>query len=154
MLHRGWPAEVLGTMTRALPARTEIGPDTPLRLDVAAAQAFPDGTMTASGLRREAGRGRLVIERVAGKDYTTLAHIDRMRELCRLAAKVPDCGCAASAVVQMVQSAMEPPGSSRTADTSAALAAARSSLPADPDFRWIDDFVADVYELEVRYGHR
>ena len=29
--------------------------------------------MTASGLRREAGRGRLVIERAAGKDYTTLA---------------------------------------------------------------------------------
>jgi hypothetical protein len=26
--------------------------------------------MTASGLRREAARGRLVIERTAGKDYT------------------------------------------------------------------------------------
>ncbi len=48
-----------------------IRPDTPLRLDIAAALAYPDGSMTASGLRREAKRGRLVIERIAGKDYTT-----------------------------------------------------------------------------------
>jgi hypothetical protein len=32
-----------------------------LRLSMAAALAFPDGSMTASGLRREAARGRLVI---------------------------------------------------------------------------------------------
>jgi hypothetical protein len=30
------------------------------------------GSMTASGLRREAARGRLQIERIAGKDFTTL----------------------------------------------------------------------------------
>jgi hypothetical protein len=36
------------------PPRELIGPDTPLRLKVAAEVAFPDGTMTASGLRREA----------------------------------------------------------------------------------------------------
>ena len=47
-----------------LPPRHEIGPDTPLRLGVAAALAFPDGSMTASGLRREGARGRLVIERI------------------------------------------------------------------------------------------
>ena len=35
-----------------LPSREQIGPDTPLRLSVAAALAFPDGSMTASGLRR------------------------------------------------------------------------------------------------------
>jgi len=58
-----------------------------------AALAFPDGSMTASGLRREAARGHLVVERIAGKDYTTLANIERMRELCRVQAKVPDCGC-------------------------------------------------------------
>jgi hypothetical protein len=40
--------------------------------------------MTSSGLRKEALRGRLVIERIAGKDFTTLAHIERMRELCRV----------------------------------------------------------------------
>src|SRR5215207_5065660 len=43
--------------------------------------------MTASGLRREGARGRLVIERIAGKDYTTLTNIERMRELCRVQRK-------------------------------------------------------------------
>jgi len=46
-----------------------FGHDTPLRLDAAAKIAFPDGGMTANGLRRESKRGRLVIERVAGTDY-------------------------------------------------------------------------------------
>ena len=66
-----------------------IHTDTPLRLDAAAALAYPDGSMTGSGLRREAKRGRLVIERTAGKDYTTLGHINRMRERCRLDTKAP-----------------------------------------------------------------
>jgi hypothetical protein len=65
-----------------------IEPDTPLRLAVAAKEAFPNGGMTASGLRKEAERGRLVIERIAGKDYTTLAAIVEMRKLCRVAPKV------------------------------------------------------------------
>ena len=76
-----------------LPARDQIGPDTPLRLNVAATIAFPDGTMTASGLRREAARGRLVVERIAGKDFTTLANIERMRELCRVEARGRDFTC-------------------------------------------------------------
>lgn len=58
---------------------------TPLRLKRAAEVAFPDGGMTASGLRREAVRGRLVVERIAGKDYTTLQAIADMRKLCRVA---------------------------------------------------------------------
>ena len=61
-------------MSRA-PDLQDIKQDDPLRLEFAATIAFPDGTMTASGLRKEAARGRLVIERVAGKDYTTLAAI-------------------------------------------------------------------------------
>ena len=78
------------TMTRTtLPPHDEIRPNTPVRLSVAAALAFPDGSMTASGLRRERARGRLVVERIAGKDYTTLANIERMRELCRVHAKAP-----------------------------------------------------------------
>src|SRR5580698_2589610 len=64
-----------------------VAPDAPLRLSVAAKLAFPDGSMTVSGLRREAARGRLHVERIAGKDYTTLEAIKRMRELCRLSAK-------------------------------------------------------------------
>jgi hypothetical protein len=70
----------------------QIKPETPLRLSVAAARAFPDGSMTASGLRREAVRGNLVIERIASKDYTTLANIERMSELWRVKAKAHDCG--------------------------------------------------------------
>jgi hypothetical protein len=72
-------------------SRTDMDPSAPLRLQTAAKVAFPDGSMSASGLRREAARGRLVIERIAGKDYTTLAHIERMRELCRVEAKVRGC---------------------------------------------------------------
>lgn len=75
-------------MRKVVPPRAEIEADTPLRLSVAAVIAFPDGSMSASGLRRESARGRLQIERIAGKDYTTLASIERMRELCRVEAKV------------------------------------------------------------------
>ena len=52
--------------------------------------AFPDGSVTASGLRRERDRGKLTIERIAGKDFTTLAYIERMRELCRVEARAPN----------------------------------------------------------------
>jgi hypothetical protein len=81
-------------MRNIVPPRETITPDTPLRLSVAAAMAYPDGTMTAAGLRREGLKGRLVIERTAGKDYTTLANIKRMRELCRVPERVSDSGCA------------------------------------------------------------
>jgi hypothetical protein len=67
-----------------------IDPSAPIRLDVAAKIAFPDGSMTASGLRRESARGRLVLERIANKDYTTLEAIRTMRELCRVRAKESD----------------------------------------------------------------
>jgi hypothetical protein len=76
-----------------IPSREFITDDTPLRLGVAAALAFPDGSMTASGLRREAGRGRLVTERIAGKDYTTLRAIAEMRELCRRNTRGRASGC-------------------------------------------------------------
>ena len=66
-----------------IPSPDSIGPDTPLRLDVAATLAFPGGGMTASGLRKERDRGRLAVERIAGKEFTTLAAIDNMRSLCR-----------------------------------------------------------------------
>jgi len=60
-------------------------------LDIAAAVAFPGGAMTASGLRREAARGRLMIERIAGKDFATLAAIANMREKCRAQPPRHDC---------------------------------------------------------------
>jgi hypothetical protein len=64
-------------------ARLVVDNDAPLRLARAAEIAFPDGSMTASGLRKEAAKGRLVIERIANKDYTTLAAIADMRAACR-----------------------------------------------------------------------
>jgi hypothetical protein len=81
----------------SIPAPEQVTPDTPLRLEIAATIAFPDGSMSAAGLRREAARGRLVIERIAGKDYTTLANIERMREICRVDAKARDSTCAGHA---------------------------------------------------------
>lgn len=71
---------------------SQINEASPLRLSIAATLAFPDGSMSASGLRREALRGNLVIERIAGKDYTTLENIKGMREKCRVEVKVPDYG--------------------------------------------------------------
>jgi hypothetical protein len=66
--------------------------ETPLRLASAVKIAFPDAGMTVSGLRREAKKGRLVMERIAGKDFVTLRAINEMRKLCRDQPKTPDCG--------------------------------------------------------------
>lgn len=72
-----------------VPTVDKIGPDTPLRLEIAAAVAFPDGSMTVRGLQKERDKGRLTVERIAGKDYTTLAAFDEMRRLCRFTPKQP-----------------------------------------------------------------
>jgi len=64
--------------------------DTPLRLDEAARLAFPDGSISGAALRRAGRAGKLAIERIAGKDYTTLAHIRAMRERCRVVRAPPD----------------------------------------------------------------
>jgi hypothetical protein len=45
---------------------------------------FPRGGITVSGLRKEAAKGRLIIERIAGKDFVTLAAINAMRTQCRM----------------------------------------------------------------------
>jgi hypothetical protein len=67
---------------QVLPDLERIGPDTPLRLAVAAAIAFPGGGMTASGLRKEYLKGRLAFERIANKDFVTLREIEAMRKQC------------------------------------------------------------------------
>src|SRR5262249_15374048 len=79
-------------MASNCPPREDIGGDQPLRLAVAAALAFPDGSMSGSVLRREAARGGFVVERIAGRDYPTWANIERMGELCRVEAGVPASG--------------------------------------------------------------
>jgi hypothetical protein len=59
-----------------LPDPSSVGDDTLLRLGVAAALEFPDGSMGASGLRREALHGRLRIWRIAGKDLHDEASLE------------------------------------------------------------------------------
>jgi hypothetical protein len=68
--------------TLVIPDQESITPTTPLRLEVAAALAFPGGGMTASGLRKEHVKGNLVFERIANKDFVTLHAIQEMRERC------------------------------------------------------------------------
>jgi hypothetical protein len=65
-------------------ANDNIHPDEPLRLKDAIKFGFPHGGMTVSGLCREAARGRLVIEKIANKNFTSLRAIEEMRKLCRV----------------------------------------------------------------------
>jgi hypothetical protein len=103
--------------------QADIGPDTPLRLEMAAQIAFPGGGMTASGLRKERDRGRLVVEKIANKEYTTLKHIQRMREQCRAQQKVPASGSNPKSETTRAGSFAEPPGSFETERARSARAA-------------------------------
>src|ERR1035437_3734770 len=101
--------------------------DAPLRLAEAAKIAFPDGSISASGLRREALKGRLTIERVAGKDFTTLQDIKRMRELCRVKAKERVSNSAPNDGIAAASSPITPPGASATVTVTAVTAWSRWS---------------------------
>jgi hypothetical protein len=76
------------------PAPTgDIKPDTPLRLEDAARLAYPDGSMTASGLRKLGKQNLLRVERTRNRDYTTLRAIEEMRQAsCRNAQGDPASG--------------------------------------------------------------
>lgn len=65
-----------------------ITPDTPLRLAQAAELAFPGGGIKAWVLRKERGAGRLRTWLVAGKEFSTLADIEAMNNMCKQATKV------------------------------------------------------------------
>jgi hypothetical protein len=90
---------------------------------VAAALAYPDGSMTASGLRKEAQKGHLILERTAGKYYTTLAAITRMRELCRQNPKIRGSDCIKPLETNADLSSTPPLGPSATAAIERAKAA-------------------------------
>jgi hypothetical protein len=64
-----------------------LTPSTPLRLEVAAAIAFPGGSMTAASLRRLIVAQKLAHEKIAGKYFVTLSAIEEMRQSCRVQAK-------------------------------------------------------------------
>lgn len=61
----------------------QITDDDPVRLNDAVTMFFPAGGMTLSALRTEAKKGRLVVERIAGKDFVTRRAINEMRRQCR-----------------------------------------------------------------------
>ena len=74
----------------------DIKPDTMLRLAIAARVAFPDRSMSVAALRREGAAKRLRVYRIAGKDFTTLADIQNMKEAaasCQEQAKAPISTC-------------------------------------------------------------
>jgi hypothetical protein len=105
-------------MSAPLP-RIIIDNDTPQRLAVVAAQFG----QTAGALRTEARRGRLVISRVAGKDWTSVVEVQRMFNLCRVMPEAPTYG-----LDQPASAATPRSGLSETMDTSIALASAWASV--------------------------
>jgi hypothetical protein len=106
----------------------EISRNTPLRLADAVKIAFPMGGMTVAGLRRERDRCRLIIERIAGKEFTTLAHIERMRELCREEVRGRDSSSKPRAETRAETSRTEQPGLSETTAGTSAQAALQMRL--------------------------
>jgi len=106
----------------------EITRDTPLRLADAVKIAFPMGGMTVAGLRRERDRSRLIVEKIAGKEFTTLAHIERMRELCRDEARELGSSLKPPAVTRVERSPTKQPGSSETTAGMSAQAALQMRL--------------------------
>lgn len=105
---------------RHAPPRDDIGPDTPLRLDVAAAIAFPDGSITARSLLREAHRGNLAVMHIAGKTFTTLAEIGNMCAVCRVPQNRP------ASISDLAARTAVPSGSSNIKETNTALARAKA----------------------------
>ncbi|PIO99653.1 excisionase [Pleomorphomonas carboxyditropha] len=98
-----------------------ISDDTPLRLADAVEIAFPMGGMTVSGLRSERDAGRLVVRRIAGKDFTTLADIRSMMDKCRVQPKAP--GSTSEQGKALPRS-----GTSKTGKNSPALAALLTTI--------------------------
>jgi hypothetical protein len=76
--------------------------------------------LSLSALRTEARKGTLAVARIAGKDFATLADIERMVETCRVAVKAPACGSDQPGVVEPKPL----PGLSSTGEDRLALAAA------------------------------
>src|SRR5664279_1132240 len=71
--------------------RADVSDDDRLSFDVAAAFAFPDGTVNADKLRRAARAGQLEFARVGNKFYTTIAAIKRAFPLCPTPQREQDC---------------------------------------------------------------
>jgi hypothetical protein len=117
------PAKLAAVAKRfEIPPPGTINPTSPLRLSVIAKIAFPDGSMSVSALRRMGISGHLIIERIAGKDFTTLANIEEMRTSCRVKPTAPDC------ISKSVQVAPRSGSSGTPESPSKARAALKASL--------------------------
>ena len=136
----------------ALPPRELVTPDTPLRLEVAAKLAFPDGSMSASVLRGEAERGRLDIRRIGRRYYTTLRNIETMWEKCRVAPRDHASGCAPQEGTRATESPIKPPGSSGTDHFKAQQAAAMTTLLALRD--QLAEYIAGKHVTTAAKGKR
>ena len=101
------------------PAHLIVDNDTPQRLDVVAAQFG----LKAAALRTEAKRGRLVISRVAGKDWTSVAEVREMFYRCRVNPEAHTYGSDRLASERTREPSAQS-GSSKTPDTSKALVSA------------------------------
>jgi hypothetical protein len=113
---------------RREPTIDTIDPHTPLRLAEAVRIAFPTGSLTVSGLRKEIAKGRLVPEVIAGKVFVTLRAIEEMRRLCRVQAKVPAFISNPNAAPETEHSGNDHAGSSATDQKSSAQDALRRKL--------------------------
>jgi hypothetical protein len=113
------------TLGEQSPYQAVSGPglDDPLRLKDAVRIAFPFGGMTVSGLRREAVKGNLVLERYANKDFVTLNAIIEMRKRCRDRQKVLVSGLNLKSEVRRESSSVGRHGSFETDRTKSALVA-------------------------------
>lgn len=112
---------------------SKVDRDTPLRLDVAAALAFPDNSMTMSSLRKERNAGRLETWMMAGKEFTSLAAIDEMVKQCRAQRRVPASTSSPPATTLPDGLLIARPGSSETESERFALEAALTRcLPPKP----------------------
>jgi hypothetical protein len=115
-------------MMKRGPEPKPVDRDTPLRLEIAVELAFPAGGMTVAGLRTEIRRGTLPVEIIAGKQFVTLAGIDRMRETCRARAKEQGYGLNPQSGTGRAKSSGRKPTSSATGTLSAARAALAATL--------------------------
>ncbi|MBZ9795728.1 excisionase [Mesorhizobium sp. ES1-4] len=102
--------------------------DAPIRIDTAVKIAFPDGSMSVKGLRKERDANRLTTEIIANKEYTTLAAIERMRELCRVQAKERALSGVMNTGKRTGRLCTPPDGISSTESVELAQAAAEASL--------------------------
>lgn len=83
------PASTARRRRKPLAIPPNVDASTPLRLEIAARLAFPDGSLSVAALRRLAADGLLTIIALRGKHFTTLADIEEMKSKCRVQAKGP-----------------------------------------------------------------